>query len=69
MPRGFAAWINADAVSPRAGDFTLGFAAETLLPFAAEEEMRRCAQEIIDVLRRYGIDVELDEGDQNATGR
>ena len=69
MLRGAAGWINADAVSPRAGDFTLGFAAGTLLPFDTEEEMRHCAQEIIDVLRRYGIDVELREGDQNATGR
>ncbi len=69
MPRGAANWIQSDAVAPRAGDFTLGFAVETLLPFNTEEEMRSCAQEIIDVLRRYGIDVELREGDQNATGR
>jgi hypothetical protein len=69
MPRGNATWIQSNAVSPREGYFTLGFAAETLLPFAAEKEMRRCAQEIIDVLRRYGIDVELREGDQDAAGR
>jgi hypothetical protein len=52
MPRGNATWRQSNAVSPREGDFTLGFAAVTLLPFAGEKEMRRCALVIFDVLRR-----------------
>jgi len=54
-------WINANASAPRAGDYTLAFAAEMLLPFDTEEAMRRCAQEIIDVLRRYGIKADWNE--------
>lgn len=65
MPRGAAAWINANAMAPKAGDYLLGFALDALPKFASAEEMRRCAQEIIAVLRHYNIDADLRKQDDD----
>ncbi len=55
MPRGATMWIHSDASAPRAGDYTLTFARETVFNFPSAGELRACAEEIIAVLQRYGI--------------
>jgi hypothetical protein len=65
MPRGNAAWIHARALASQPGDFVLGFAADAPPIFASAEEMRHCALEIIAVLRRYHIDADLREQDDD----
>lgn len=55
MPRNGGIWIHSSASAPRAGDYTLAFASETVFTFASADELRACAEEIVAVLQRYGI--------------
>ncbi len=62
-----AAWdsggsLTGAAAWPAPGAVQLGFALDALPHFAAEAEMRNCAQQIVAVLSRYGLACTLHEG-------
>ncbi len=63
MPRGAAAWINANLTAPRTGEHTLGFAPNIEFRFATAGEMRACAQDLVALLRCYGYECTVREAD------
>jgi hypothetical protein len=56
-------WLRAGRAIAAGHGFTLGFAPDALPAFGSADALRACAQELIALLRRYGIACELREAD------
>jgi hypothetical protein len=61
MPQGGGIWIHSGASARIANsdEVTLGFHAEALPRFANVDDARRCAEEIVALLRRFGLKAEI----------